>query len=74
VQQHVVGNVPAGDECRLRRVYDVLHGWPKPPHQRLSYNLQITVEQGDGPVAGRVGAQLTSPLVDQSDEAEALAL
>ena len=72
VQQHVVGDVPPRHEGRLRAVYNAVYGWAKPEHDDLSHDLQVAVQQRDGPVATGIGPGLATPLVDEENEPQPL--
>jgi hypothetical protein len=67
--QHIVCNVAARDKGCLGGVYDAGTCWPKPMHHYLGNDLEVAVEEGDGPVAGWVFPGLATPLVDEGDEA-----
>ena len=69
VQQHVVSYVAAWHKGCLSAIDDAVHGWPEPERQHLGYYLEVTVEQGDRSVAGRICPLLASPLVDEGDKA-----
>ena len=74
VVQHVVCNVPPRDEGCLGGVNDAGTRWAQPVHQHLGHNLEIAVEEGDGPVTGGVCPGFATPLVDEGDQAQPLLL
>ena len=72
VEEHVVGDVAAGDKGRLGDGQDVIGRAAHAQSKNARHELVVAVEEGDGAVALVAITRLAAALIQADDEAEAL--
>jgi hypothetical protein len=68
VKEEAVADVAAADEGGLHCLHQMVKGKVEAVCDCLAQQLDVTVEEGDGPVAAEVGEGFWVPLVDQDYE------